>query len=94
MMKFSYFHVLNLTQFHFSAMKGDEAALQRALGMVYGNKHDYVALLFYASWCPFSASFRPTFSILASLFPSVPHFAVEESAVKPRLEYFEFCLLD
>ncbi|CAI9116290.1 OLC1v1017396C1 [Oldenlandia corymbosa var. corymbosa] len=64
-------------------IEGDEASLQRALNMVYGNKHDYVALLFYASWCPFSASFTPSFSILASLFPSVPHFAIEESAVKP-----------
>ncbi|XP_027093353.2 5'-adenylylsulfate reductase-like 4 isoform X1 [Coffea arabica] len=64
-------------------IEGDEASLQRALNMIHGNKHDYVILLFYASWCPFSGTFRPTFSILASLFPSLPHFAIEESAVKP-----------
>lgn len=64
-------------------IQGDELSLQRALNMIHRNTHDYVALLFYASWCPFSRSFRPKFSIMSSLFPSIPHFAIEESAVKP-----------
>ncbi|CAN4092464.1 unnamed protein product [Withania somnifera] len=64
-------------------IQGDELSLQRALNMIHRNTHDYVALLFYASWCPFSRSFRPKFSIVSSLFPSIPHFAIEESAVKP-----------
>ncbi|KAM3342509.1 5'-adenylylsulfate reductase-like 4 [Capsicum galapagoense] len=64
-------------------IQGDELSLQRALNMIHRNTHDYVALLFYASWCPFSKSFRPKFSIMSSLFPSIPHFAIEESAVKP-----------
>ncbi|XP_060198888.1 5'-adenylylsulfate reductase-like 4 [Lycium barbarum] len=64
-------------------IQGDEQSLQRALNMIHRNTHDYVALLFYASWCPFSRSFRPKFSIMSSLFPSIPHFAIEESAVKP-----------
>ncbi|OIS99514.1 PREDICTED: 5'-adenylylsulfate reductase-like 4 [Nicotiana attenuata] len=64
-------------------IQGDELSLQRALNMIHRNTHDYVALLFYASWCPFSGSCRPKFSVLSSLFPSIPHFAIEESAVKP-----------
>lgn len=61
--------------------------MQRALYIVHDNTEDYVALLFYASWCPFSAAVKPTFSILASLFPSIAHFAIEESAVRPRFEH-------
>lgn len=71
---------------NFLLVKGNEVALQKALHMVHKNTHDYVALLFYASWCPFSGTFRPSFSVLSSLFPSVPHFAIEESAVRPRSE--------
>lgn len=65
-------------------LKGDEVSLQRALNMVHKNTHEYVAVLFYASWCPFSRMFKPTFSILASSYPSIPHFAFEESAIRPR----------
>lgn len=67
-------------------VKGDEKSLQRAVDMVHRRSHDYVALLFYASWCPFSRKFKPIFSVLSSLFPSVPHFAIEESDIKPRSE--------
>ncbi|KAI8548262.1 hypothetical protein RHMOL_Rhmol07G0260100 [Rhododendron molle] len=63
--------------------EGDEASLQRVLSLVYNNRHDYVALLFYASWCPFSGAFKPTLSILSSLYPSIPHFAIEESVIRP-----------
>ncbi|KAL3514151.1 hypothetical protein ACH5RR_026868 [Cinchona calisaya] len=70
--------------FHITGViEGDEASLQRALSMIHGNIYDYVVLIFYASWCPFSGSLRPTLSILASLFPSLPHYAIEESAVRP-----------
>lgn len=67
-------------------MKGDEVALQKALNMVHNNEHDYVSVLFYSSWCPFSGIFRPRLSILSSIFPSIPHFAIEEAAVRPRLD--------
>ncbi|AEE31739.1 unnamed protein product [Arabidopsis thaliana] len=36
--------------------EGDERWLQIALDMIHKNKCDYVALLFYASWCPFSST--------------------------------------
>ncbi|KAL6578351.1 5'-adenylylsulfate reductase-like 4 [Orobanche minor] len=66
-------------------IEGDEATLQKALNVIHKNEHDYVALLFYSSWCPFSASFKPSFSVLSSIFPPIPHFAIEESAVRPSI---------
>ena len=68
-------------------MQGDEVSLQKALNMVHKNNREYVAVLFYASWCPFSRIFRPVFSILSSLHPSIPHFAIEESSVRPRFVF-------
>ncbi|KAK8705512.1 hypothetical protein V6N13_049113 [Hibiscus sabdariffa] len=65
--------------------EGDEVSLQKALNMVYKNSHEYVAVLFYASWCPFSRSFRPSFDIISSSYPSIPHFAIEEAAVMPSI---------
>jgi len=68
--------------FHF--FKGDEAALQRALNLVYKNREEYVAVLFHASWCPFSKICRPDFNIMSSKFPTIRHFAFEESVIRPR----------
>ncbi|KAH1121807.1 hypothetical protein J1N35_004967 [Gossypium stocksii] len=65
--------------------EGDEVSMQKALNMVYRNGHGYVAVLFYASWCPFSRSFRPSFNILSSSYPCIPHFAIEESSVRPSI---------
>ncbi|KAL0432696.1 UNVERIFIED_CONTAM: 5'-adenylylsulfate reductase-like 4 [Sesamum latifolium] len=65
--------------------EGNEITLQKALNIIHKNEHAYVALLFYSSWCPFSGPFRPSFSMLSSIFPSVPHFAIEESAVRPSI---------
>jgi thiol-disulfide isomerase/thioredoxin len=77
--------------FLYIIMQGDEVILQKALNMVHKNYHEYVAVLFYASWCPFSRIFRPVFSILSSLHPTIPHFAIEESSVRPR--FVSFCFL-
>ncbi|KAL1218148.1 5'-adenylylsulfate reductase-like 4 [Cardamine amara subsp. amara] len=69
---------------HFIAViEGDERWLQIGLDMINENKCDYVALLFYASWCPFSRLFRPSFDVVSSLYSSIPHFAIKESSVKP-----------
>lgn len=65
-------------------LKGDEGWLQMATEMIDENKCDYVALLLYASWCPFSKSIRPSFDAISSLYSSIPHFAIEESSVKAR----------
>ncbi|KAL9234271.1 hypothetical protein vseg_009159 [Gypsophila vaccaria] len=66
-------------------IEGNEASLHKALQLVNSRSQDYVAVLFYASWCPFSRAFRPNFSILSTMYPSIPHFAIEESAVKPSI---------
>lgn len=68
-----------------AVIEGDEASLQKALHLVHSLGQDYVAVLFYASWCPFSRNFRPSFSVLSSLYPSIPHFAIEESAIRPSI---------
>lgn len=65
--------------------EGDEVSLQKALNMVHKNGQKYVALIFYASWCPFSRNFRPSFSQLSSFYPSIPHLAIEESSVRPSI---------
>lgn len=66
-------------------LEGDEIVLQRALSIVHGNRDQFVAVLFYASWCPFSRICIPNFSKMASLFPTIPHFAFEESVVRPSI---------
>ncbi|CAO2834357.1 unnamed protein product [Amaranthus hypochondriacus] len=71
--------------YNIAVIEGDEAVLQKALHLVYSHSQDYVAILFYASWCPFSRNFRPSFATLSSLYPSIPHFAIEESAVRPSI---------
>lgn len=73
-----------LCNIHIPNMQGDEISLQKALNMVHRNNNDYVAVLFHAYWCPFSQIFRPTLSILSSLYPSIPHFAIEESGIRQR----------
>ncbi|XP_075479570.1 5'-adenylylsulfate reductase-like 4 [Primulina tabacum] len=67
-----------------NVIEGDDAVLQKALHRVHKNQ-DYTALLFYASWCPFSGNFKPSFSVLSSIFPSIPHLAIEEAAVRPSI---------
>lgn len=66
-------------------VEGDEAALQWALNLVYKHKKTYVAVLFHASWCPFSKICLQNFNSMASLFPSIRHFAFEESVIRPRI---------
>ncbi|CAL1388961.1 unnamed protein product [Linum trigynum] len=63
----------------------DEVPLQKALDLIYKGGLDYVAVLFYAAWCPFSKAFKPRFPVLASLYPSIPHIAVEELSIRPSM---------
>lgn len=76
------------------ALKGDDRWLQVATDMIHKNECDYVALLFYASWCPFSRSVKPSFDVISLLYSPVPHFAVEESSVKARWVLFILQLSD
>jgi len=64
--------------------QGDDGALQKAVALVLQNREDFVAILFYASWCPFSKIFRTDFQKLSSFFPTIAHFSFEESNIKPR----------
>ncbi|PWA56822.1 Thioredoxin domain-containing protein [Artemisia annua] len=43
----------------------------------------YVAILFYASWCPFSKNVQPKFDALSSMYPQIKHIMVEQSSVLP-----------
>ncbi|KAL6598536.1 hypothetical protein ACP70R_046235 [Stipagrostis hirtigluma subsp. patula] len=74
-----------LRRHHVGVVEGDDGALQRAVTIVLQNKDDFVAILFYASWCPFSKMFRTDFQKLSSVFPTIAHFCFEESHIKPRI---------
>lgn len=66
-------------------IEGDEATLARAVNLLHVNQDEYIAVLFYASWCPFSQECKPNFETLAHLFPTIRHFAFEESAIRPSI---------
>uniref|UniRef100_A0A0D9X7S2 Thioredoxin domain-containing protein n=1 Tax=Leersia perrieri TaxID=77586 RepID=A0A0D9X7S2_9ORYZ len=70
---------------HVGVVEGDDVVLQKAVTLVLQNREDFVAILFYASWCPFSKIFRTDFQKLSSLFPTIAHFSFEESCIKPRM---------
>ncbi|XP_024968941.1 5'-adenylylsulfate reductase-like 4 [Cynara cardunculus var. scolymus] len=76
---------LNRMDNSFGVIEGDETSLQKALSKVHRNAQDYVVVLFYASWCPFSITFRPSLSVMSSLYPSIAHFAIEESVIRPSI---------
>ncbi|KAG8072448.1 hypothetical protein GUJ93_ZPchr0006g42689 [Zizania palustris] len=69
----------------FGVIEGDEVTLVKAVNHLHMNKDDYIAILFYASWCPFSQECKPNFETLASLFPTIRHFTFEESAIRPSI---------
>ncbi|XP_027072426.1 5'-adenylylsulfate reductase-like 5 isoform X1 [Coffea arabica] len=62
-------------------MNGDSR--ERALSSKSGNT--YTAVLFYASWCPFSQDALSAFEVLGSLYPEIDHLAVEQSSTVPSL---------
>jgi len=62
----------------------DDVLLERALDILrYRDAH--MAVLFHASWCPFSKSCRSLFDDLSSMFPKIYHVAVEESILMPSV---------
>jgi thiol-disulfide isomerase/thioredoxin len=67
----------------------NETALEKALDLVHSSNGTYVAVLYYANWCPFSREVRPVYDVLSSVFPTIHHVAVEESSVRPSvLSYY------
>ncbi|KAF8403978.1 hypothetical protein HHK36_012088 [Tetracentron sinense] len=61
----------------------DKESLDRALSS--SQRNVYTAVLFYASWCPFSHGVRSTFNVLSSMFPQIRHLAVEQSSAMPSV---------
>nr|GEU35216.1 5'-adenylylsulfate reductase-like 4 [Tanacetum cinerariifolium] len=82
---FDGFCLVSGNEYGFGVIEGDETSLQKAINGIGTNTHEYVVMLFYASWCPFSTILRPSLSTMSSLYPSIPHFAIEESVVKPSV---------
>ncbi|XP_014517023.1 5'-adenylylsulfate reductase-like 5 [Vigna radiata var. radiata] len=46
---------------------------------------EYISILFYASWCPFSQKMLPQFETLSSIFPQIEHLILEQSSALPSL---------
>lgn len=62
----------------------DDVSLERALDIL-RYRDDHMAVLFHASWCPFSKLCRSLFDDLSSMFPKIYHVAVEESVLMPSV---------
>ncbi|KAH6813850.1 hypothetical protein C2S51_022868 [Perilla frutescens var. frutescens] len=58
-------------------------AFDKAMASI--QKNEYMAVLFYASWCPFSSIFKPRFSTLSSMYPQIKHMMVEQSSAMPSV---------
>lgn len=63
--------------------KTDGESLDKALRS--SQKDEVTAILFYASWCPFSTDVKLKFGALSSMFPQIRHVMVEQSKATPRL---------
>lgn len=63
----------------------NETTLEKALDLVHTRNGTYIAVLYYATWCPFSRQVRPVYDVLSTMFPTVHHVAVEESSVRPSV---------
>lgn len=64
------------------SLKVNGEAFDKAMASI--QKNEYMAVLFYASWCPFSSIFKPRFSTLSSMYPQIKHMMVEQSSAMPR----------
>ncbi|CAA2986463.1 5'-adenylylsulfate reductase-like 5 [Olea europaea var. sylvestris] len=45
----------------------------------------YTAILFYASWCPFSSIFQSRFAATSNMFPQIKHVMIEQSSAMPSV---------
>ncbi|PSS33701.1 5'-adenylylsulfate reductase-like [Actinidia chinensis var. chinensis] len=64
-------------------IKMDAESVDRTLSSSQTNV--YTAVLFYASWCPFSSDVRSKFAALSSMFPQIKHVMVEQSSAMPSV---------
>ncbi|KAH6759665.1 hypothetical protein C2S51_016614 [Perilla frutescens var. frutescens] len=58
-------------------------SLESAMSSIRNN--EYAAVLFYASWCPFSSIFQSSFSTLSSMYPQIKHIMVDQTSVLPSV---------
>uniref|UniRef100_A0A3Q7E7M8 Thioredoxin domain-containing protein n=1 Tax=Solanum lycopersicum TaxID=4081 RepID=A0A3Q7E7M8_SOLLC len=63
--------------------KTDGESLDKALRS--SQKDEVTAILFYASWCPFSTDVKLKFGALSSMFPQIRHVMVEQSKATPSV---------
>ncbi|KAG6433194.1 hypothetical protein SASPL_104802 [Salvia splendens] len=61
----------------------NEESLENAMSSIQDN--EYTAVLFYASWCPFSSIFKSRFSTLSSMYPQIKHIMVDQTSVLPSV---------
>ncbi|CAN4087818.1 unnamed protein product [Withania somnifera] len=66
-----------------SLLQTDGESLDKALRFC--QKDDVTAILFYASWCPFSTDVKSKFGALSSMFPQIRHVMVEQSEAMPSV---------
>uniref|UniRef100_A0A7N0TCZ5 Thioredoxin domain-containing protein n=1 Tax=Kalanchoe fedtschenkoi TaxID=63787 RepID=A0A7N0TCZ5_KALFE len=45
----------------------------------------HIAILFHASWCPFSREFYPIYETLSFMFPEIDHLTIEQSSAMPSV---------
>lgn len=71
------------TPLYLSAIQVDGELLESVMSST--QKNVYTAVLYYASWCPFSSIFRSEFSTLSSMYPQIKHLMVEQSSAVPSV---------
>lgn len=64
-------------------LETDGESLDKALRS--SQKDEVTAILFYASWCPFSTDVKLKFGALSSMFPQIRHVMVEQSKATPSV---------
>ncbi|XP_055819064.1 5'-adenylylsulfate reductase-like 5 [Solanum dulcamara] len=64
-------------------LETDGESLDKALRS--SQKDEATAILFYASWCPFSADVKSKFGDMSSMFPQIRHVMVEQSKAMPSV---------
>ncbi|KAK6147931.1 hypothetical protein DH2020_018843 [Rehmannia glutinosa] len=65
------------------SLKVDGESFEKAMSS--SQKNEYTAVMFYASWCPFSSIFQSKFSTLSSIYPQIKHTMVEKSSATPSV---------
>ncbi|KZV44859.1 5'-adenylylsulfate reductase-like 5-like [Dorcoceras hygrometricum] len=66
-----------------SAIQVDGELLESVISS--SQKNVYTAVLYYASWCPFSSTFLSKFSTLSSMYPQIKHLMIEQSSAVPSV---------